>query len=47
MRRTKANMNPPVTAPQITGTDTQSEFSVTLGAFFHGGFLVPGFSWGP
>jgi len=30
-----AHMNPPPAVPQITGADTSSEFSVTLGASFH------------
>src|SRR5215470_20250271 len=32
-------MNPPAAVPQITGADTQSEFSVALGASFHSSFL--------
>ena len=34
--RAKANMNPPVTGPEITGADTQSKSSLTLDARFHG-----------
>ena len=37
--RAVAHMNPPAAVPQITGADTQSEFSVTLGASFHSSFL--------
>src|SRR5262249_61003027 len=33
--RAVAHMNPPAAVPQITGADTYSEFSVTLGASFH------------
>src|SRR5262245_7276152 len=33
--RAVAHMNPPAAVPQITGADTQSEFSVALGASFH------------
>jgi hypothetical protein len=36
MRRTKTNVNPPACIPQITGTDTYSQLSVTLCASFHG-----------
>jgi hypothetical protein len=35
MYRTKANVKPPATIPQIMGADTQSQLSVTLGAPFH------------
>ena len=34
--RTEANMNPPVSGPDVTGADTQSESSMTLDARFHG-----------
>src|SRR5262249_16303180 len=34
--RTEANMNPPVSGPDVAGADTQSESSVTLDARFHG-----------
>jgi hypothetical protein len=34
--RTEANMNPPVSGPDVPGADTQSEFFMTLGARFHG-----------
>jgi hypothetical protein len=34
--RTEANMNPPVSGPDVTGADTQSESSMTVGARFHG-----------
>jgi len=34
--RAEANMNPPVSGPDVTGADTQSESSMTLDARFHG-----------
>jgi hypothetical protein len=34
--RAKANMSPPVTGPHVTGADTQSQSSLTLGARLHG-----------
>jgi hypothetical protein len=34
--RTEANMNPPMSAPNVTGADAQSEPSMTVGARFHG-----------
>src|SRR5262249_60514115 len=37
--RAVAHVNPPAAVPQITGADTQSEFSVALGASFHSSFL--------
>src|SRR5262245_18329895 len=37
--RAVPHVNPPAAVPQMTGADTYSEFSVTLGASFHSSYL--------